>query len=63
MISCDSSGSVGKDLGVQYGGPWFKCWSVTFLTFLLTFLPCSDCSIRVFRPHDLQLFGFCLVTL
>ena len=27
------------------------------------FLPRGDCSIRVFRPCDLQLFGFCLVTL
>ena len=25
--------------------------------------PCSDYSIRVFQPHNLQLFGFCLVTL
>ena len=33
------------------------------LSFLCTFLPCSDCSIRVILPHDLQLFGFCLVTL
>ena len=26
-------------------------------------LPRGDCSIRVFRPGGLQLFGFCLVTL
>ena len=49
MISRDSSGSVVKDLGVQYGDPWFKRWSVTFFDiFYATFLPCSDCSIRVF---------------
>ena len=30
MISRDSSGLVVKDLGVQYGGPWFERWSVTF---------------------------------
>ena len=27
------------------------------------FLPDGDCSIRIFQPHDLQLFGFFLVTL
>ena len=30
VISHDSSNLVVKDLVVQYGGPWFKCWSVTF---------------------------------
>ena len=54
-----------KDLGAQDGGPWFECWSVTFIPdiFNASFLPRSDCSIRVFLPQDLQLFGFCLVTL
>ena len=38
MISCDGSSSVVKDLGVQYGGPWFERWSVTFFRhFLCTF--------------------------
>ena len=34
-----------------------------FPTFSCTFLPCGDFSIRVFQPYELQLFGFCLVTL
>ena len=25
-ISQDSSGSVVKDAGVRYGGPWFELW-------------------------------------
>ena len=26
VISQGSSGSVVKDAGVRYGGPWFKLW-------------------------------------
>ena len=29
-----------------------------FRHFASTFLPCIDCSIRVFQPRDSQLFGF-----
>ena len=51
-MSHDSDGSVAKDLGIQYGGPWFECWSVTFFDiFMHFFLPHGDCSIRVFRDR------------
>ena len=39
MISRESSGSVVKDLGVQYGDPWFERWQLFFTFFMYFFLP------------------------
>ena len=35
MISRDSSGSVVKDTGVRYGGPWFELWSLLLLFIII----------------------------
>ena len=47
----DSSGSVIKNFCVQYGGLRFELF-----IFHAHFYPAV---IRVFQPHDSQLFGFC----
>ena len=49
MISHDSSGSVVKDLGVQYEVPDLNAGNF-FNIFMYFFVPCGDCSIRVFNP-------------
>ena len=55
VISQGSSGSVVKDAGVRYGGPWFELWYVFFVFFYIfcaPFLPRGDCPIRVSGSHD-----------
>ena len=55
VISQGSSGSVVKDAGVRYGGPWFLVGTLVsfFSTFFAhLFLPRGDCSIRVSRSRD-----------
>ena len=40
-----------KDLGVQYGGPWFDCWSVTFFpTFFMHLFPTLTVLLEYFDP-------------
>ena len=50
---------------------WLRIWMFSMEVpgsnagniFHAPFLPSGDCFIKVFRPRDLQLFGFCLATL
>ena len=64
MISQGSSGSVVKDEGVRYGGPWFELWQLFFLNIFGTpFYPVVTAQLEYLDPVILHLLGFCFLTL
>ena len=48
-----------KDLGVQYGGPWFECWSV-ISTFYAPFYPAVTVLLEYFDPMIYNCLDFAL---
>ena len=64
VISQGSSGSVVKEAGVRYGGPWFELWYVFFSTFFAhLFYPAVTALLEYLNPTNFNLFGFCFITL
>ena len=56
MISQDSSGSVVKDVGARYGGPWFDLYSKFFDNFCVLFYPTVTALLEYLDPVILHLF-------
>ena len=61
MNNHDSRGPVVKDLGVQYGGPWFKCWYAFFSkNFMHIFYPTVTVLLEYFDPAIYSYLVFAL---
>ena len=63
VISQGSSGSVVKDAGVRYGGPWFELRLVCFFQHFCTpFYPVVTALLEYLDPAILYLLSFCFIT-
>ena len=59
VVSQDSSGSVVKNVAVQYGGPSVKL----FQPFCASFSPSVTTQLEYLNPMIIHLFAFCFITL
>ena len=64
VISQGSSGSVVKDTGIRYGGPWFELWYIFFPTFFAHFFyPVVTALLEYLDPVILHLLSFITLSL